>query len=99
MLIGRLAGASLGAKVSSIKDSVRGYDLYIMVDVTNYSMTYSLCGQTNHMSPDDHYADAVSYTHLDVYKRQHMVHGISLRNQCFGKSHLPFHDTTSCYRM
>ena len=28
-----------------------------MVDVTNYSMTYSLCGQTNHMSPDDHYAD------------------------------------------
>ena len=40
-----------------IKDSVRGYDLYIMVDVTNYSMTYSLCGQTNHMSPDDHYAD------------------------------------------
>ena len=40
-----------------IKDSVRGYDLYIMVDVTNYSLTYSLCGQTNHMSPDDHYAD------------------------------------------
>ena len=40
-----------------IKDSVRGYDLYIMVDVSNYSMTYSLCGQTNHMSPDDHYAD------------------------------------------
>ena len=37
-----------------IKDSVRGYDLYIMVDVTNYSMTYSLCGQTKHMSPDDH---------------------------------------------
>ena len=28
-----------------------------MVDVTNYSLTYSLCGQTNHMSPDDHYAD------------------------------------------
>mgnify|MGYP002537500492 CR=1 FL=1 len=40
-----------------IKDSVRGYDLYIMVDVTNYSMTYSLCGQTNHMSPDDHFQD------------------------------------------
>ena len=28
-----------------------------MVDVTNYSLTYSLCGQTNHMSPDDHYSD------------------------------------------
>ncbi|MCM1283450.1 MAG: ribose-phosphate pyrophosphokinase [Muribaculaceae bacterium] len=40
-----------------INQSVRGYDLYIMVDVTNYSLTYSLCGQTNHMSPDDHYAD------------------------------------------
>lgn len=40
-----------------INQSVRGYDLYIMVDVTNYSLTYSVCGQTNHMSPDDHYAD------------------------------------------
>ena len=28
-----------------------------MVDVCNYSLTYSLCGQTNHMSPDDHYQD------------------------------------------
>ena len=28
-----------------------------MVDVTNYSLTYTVCGQTNHMSPDDHYAD------------------------------------------
>ena len=40
-----------------IKESVRGYDLYIMVDVTNYSLTYSVCGYENHMSPDDHYAD------------------------------------------
>ena len=40
-----------------INQSVRGYDLYIMVDVTNYSQTYSLCGHENHMSPDDHYAD------------------------------------------
>ena len=28
-----------------------------MVDVTNYSLTYSVCGYKNHMSPDDHYAD------------------------------------------
>ena len=28
-----------------------------MVDVTNYSLTYTVCGQTNHMSPDDHYED------------------------------------------
>lgn len=40
-----------------IRESVRGYDLYLMVDVTNYSLTYSVCGHENHMSPDDHYAD------------------------------------------
>ena len=28
-----------------------------MVDVTNYSLTYSVCGHENHMSPDDHYQD------------------------------------------
>ena len=56
----------LGAKVprfgsgeakGTILESVRGVDLYIMVDVANYSLTYSLCGQINHMSPDDHYQD------------------------------------------
>lgn len=40
-----------------IKESVRGDDLYILVDVCNYSLTYSLCGHTNHMSPDDHFQD------------------------------------------
>ena len=40
-----------------ILESVRGTDLYILVDVGNYSLTYSLCGQENHMSPDDHYQD------------------------------------------
>jgi len=40
-----------------IKDSVRGVDLFLMVDVTNYSITYSLCGHENHMSPDDHFQD------------------------------------------
>lgn len=38
-----------------LKESVRGDDIYILVDVCNYSLTYSLAGQTNHMSPDDHY--------------------------------------------
>lgn len=38
-----------------IEESVRGKDLYLMVDVLNYSLTYSLSGKTNHMSPDDHY--------------------------------------------
>ncbi|MCH4190922.1 MAG: ribose-phosphate pyrophosphokinase [Butyrivibrio sp.] len=40
-----------------IKESVRGDDLYLMVDVANYSLTYSLFGKQNHMSPDDHYQD------------------------------------------
>ncbi len=40
-----------------IKESVRGYDLFIMVDVTNYSLTYTVSGHKNHMSPDDHYQD------------------------------------------
>ena len=40
-----------------INESVRGTDLYLLVDVCNYSLTYSLCGHQNHMSPDDHYQD------------------------------------------
>lgn len=40
-----------------IKESVRGSDLYLLLDVCNYSLTYTVCGHTNHMSPDDHYQD------------------------------------------
>ena len=46
-----------GEAKGMIRESVRGYDLYILADVTNYSLTYSLCGNINHMSPDDHYQD------------------------------------------
>ena len=46
-----------GEAKGMIKETVRGYDLYLLVDVTNYSLTYSVCGHTNHMSPDDHYQD------------------------------------------
>ena len=46
-----------GEAKGTIEESVRGDDLYFMVDVCNYSLTYSLCGQTNHMSPDDHFQD------------------------------------------
>ena len=38
-------------------DSVRGVDLFILADVLNYSLTYTVCGYENHMSPDDHYQD------------------------------------------
>ena len=37
--------------------SVRGKDIFILTDVCNHSMTYSMNGFTNHMSPDDHYQD------------------------------------------
>ena len=40
-----------------IRQTVRGDDLYILVDVTNYSLTYSVCGHVSHMSPDDHFQD------------------------------------------
>ena len=46
-----------GEAKGMILESVRGTDLYLLVDVCNYSMTYSLCGSENHMSPDDHYQD------------------------------------------
>ena len=38
-----------------IEQTVRGYDLYIVVDVGNYSPTYPYFGMENHMSPDDHF--------------------------------------------
>ncbi len=38
-------------------ESIRGCDLFVMADVCNYSLTYSVCGHTNHMSPDDIYQD------------------------------------------
>ncbi|MBE5939498.1 MAG: ribose-phosphate pyrophosphokinase [Lachnospiraceae bacterium] len=40
-----------------ISETVRGKDLYFLVDVTNYNITYSVSGHENHMSPDDHYQD------------------------------------------
>ena len=40
-----------------IRQSIRGLDLYILVDVTNHSLTYKVCGNENHMSPDDIYCD------------------------------------------
>lgn len=46
-----------GEGKGEILESVRGTDLYILVDVCNYSLTYSMGGYVNHMSPDDHYQD------------------------------------------
>lgn len=46
-----------GEGKATLEESVRGADLYMMVDVCNYNLTYSLAGMTNHMSPDDHFQD------------------------------------------
>lgn len=46
-----------GEAKGRIEESIRGRDLFLIVDVTNYSLTYKLCGIENHMSPDDHYQD------------------------------------------
>lgn len=40
-----------------IKQTVRGTDLFIIVDVGNYNCKYNIFGQENAMSPDDHYQD------------------------------------------
>ena len=40
-----------------VKESVRGYDVFLIVDPGNYSVTYNLFGHDNHMSPDDHFAN------------------------------------------
>ena len=46
-----------GEAKGMLRESIRGTDLFIMVDVCNYSLTYSVNGHKNHMSPDDHYQD------------------------------------------
>ena len=46
-----------GESVAILESSARGKDIYILVDVTNHSITYEMNGFTNHMSPDDHFQD------------------------------------------
>ena len=46
-----------GEAKAVFKESVRGVDLFILVDVCNNSITYRMNGYINHMSPDDHYQD------------------------------------------
>lgn len=40
-----------------ISESVRGKDLFLLVDVCNHSISYTMNGYTNYKSPDDHYQD------------------------------------------
>lgn len=46
-----------GESKGEISESVRGDDVYLMVDVCNHSLSYRINGFTNLMSPDDHFQD------------------------------------------
>lgn len=46
-----------GEGKGTLSESIRGTDLFIMTDVCNYSLTYTVNGYENHMSPDDHFQD------------------------------------------
>ena len=46
-----------GEAKAQFHESIRGKDLFLLVDVCNHSITYRMNGYTNHMSPDDHYQD------------------------------------------
>lgn len=46
-----------GEAKAVVSESIRGKDLFILVDVCNYSITYNMNGFINHKSPDDHYQD------------------------------------------
>lgn len=46
-----------GEAKGSLKGTIRGTDLFIMTDVCNCSITYTVNGYVNHMSPDDHFQD------------------------------------------
>ncbi len=46
-----------GEAKGRLNESVRGVDLFVMCDITNYSITYRINGYKNHMSPDDHFQD------------------------------------------
>ena len=57
LLNAKCARFGTGEAKATIYDSVRGVDLYIIADVLNHSLTYTVSGHLNHMSPDDIFAD------------------------------------------
>ena len=56
-------------------ESVRGDDIFVMVDVSNYSLTYTVCGHENHMSPDDHFQNLkrICSTSMAAAKRVNVI--------------------------
>ncbi|MCR4564136.1 MAG: ribose-phosphate pyrophosphokinase [Clostridiales bacterium] len=46
-----------GEGKAHISQTIRGYDIFILIDAFNHGVTYKMYGETNHMSPDDHYSN------------------------------------------
>lgn len=46
---------STGDAKAVLTESIRGYDVFILMDVGNYSCTFEIHGKTNYMSPDEHF--------------------------------------------
>ena len=68
-----------------VRGSVRGHDVFLIVDPGNYSLTYNLYGNENHMSPDDHFANLKRLIQA-VAGRAHRV-SVIMPNMYGGRQH------------
>ena len=67
-----------------LHESVRGYDIYVVVDVFNYGVTYKMYGMNVPMSPDDHFADlkrVISACIMSERLQNRMLLMVGLNNQ------------------
>ena len=67
-----------GEAKGMLKESIRGTDLFIMTDVCNYSLTYTVNGHLNHMSPDDHYQESTSSCRYSMKAASTNVQNVNL---------------------
>lgn len=75
-----------------IKESVRGADLFIMVDITNYSLTYKVCGHENHMSPDNHFQELIGREEVvETIQRNCVLNTwvMRIKSDEVGNTHIP----------
>ena len=75
-----------GEAKGTIKQTVRGDDIFIMADITNHSLTYKICGETNHMSPDDIWCDIKRVISRTDRKYETSVHYIINAQKIFSIS-------------
>ena len=57
LMEGNLERFQTGEGRAVLRGSARGKDVFILVDVMNWTVTYEMNGFVNHMSPDDHFQD------------------------------------------